>query len=201
MPNVPKVPGVPALTSYASGVLTLLTADAIRLIFGVPQSLWNIYLDGVPAFDFHSMAAFGYKQEWSIATYPTDDGGFFSYDKVQNPFECRLRITSGGTEQERQALLEEVEAAANTLNLYDIVTPEKVYQDCNVSRISLDRGPDHGVGMIVIDVMFQEIRTSAAAQFSNTQQPGSAGQQGIGNVQSQAAPSSVVERFPIGDVQ
>jgi hypothetical protein len=202
MPNVPNLPGVPALSSYLSSVITLLTADAIGLLLGHPQSLWNIFLDGEQAFDFHSIAGFGYKRDWVIATYPTDDGAFFSYDKVQNPFECRLRITSGGTEEERQDLIEAVEDAGNTLNLYDIITPEKIYPNCNVARISLDRTADHGVGMIVIEVSFQEIRSSEASQFSSTQQPGSAGQSGIGNVQPQAATSSsVVERFPIGDVQ
>lgn len=202
MPNVPNLPGVPALSGYLDGVLTLLVADALSLVLGQPQALWNIFLDGEQAFDFRSIAAFGYKQEWSIATYPTDDGGFFSYDKVQNPFECHLRITSGGTEEERQDLIAAVEAAGNTLNLYDIVTPEKIYEQCNVARIGYDRSAEKGAGMIVIDVAFQEIRTSEAAQFSNTQQPGSAGQQGVGNVQPQGATSNTfIDRFPIGDVQ
>jgi hypothetical protein len=202
MPNVPNVPGVPALTSYTVGVITLLTADAISLLLGTPQSLWNVFLDGAPAFDFQSIAGFGYKQDWVIADYPTDDGGFFSYDKVQLPFECHLRITSGGTEEERQALIEEVTAAANTLNLYDIVTPEKVYPSCNVSRINYDRTAERGAGMIVIDVTFQEIRSSQAAAFSNTQQPGSAGQQGVGNVQPTtiSGPGNI-QSFPLGSVQ
>lgn len=201
MPNVPNVPGVPALSSYTIGLVTLLTADAISLLLGQPESLWNVFLNGEQAFDFRSIAGFGYKQDWVIADYPTDDGAFFSYDKVQLPFECRLRITSGGTEEERQALIEEVTAAANTLNLYDVVTPEKVYPNCNISRMNFDRTAERGAGMIVIDVTFQEIRSSQASAFSNTQQPGSAGQQGVGNVQSQTPPTSVVQRFPIGDVQ
>jgi hypothetical protein len=56
--------------------------------------------------------------------------------------------------------------------------------------------------MIVIDITFQEIRTSESVQFSNPQQPGSAGQQGNGNVQAAKTPNaSIVDRFPIGDVQ
>lgn len=202
MPNVPNVPGVPPLSSYLSGIVTLLVEDALSLVLGQPQALWNIFLDGEQAFDFRSIAAFGYKQEWAIATYPTDDGGFFSYDKVQNPFECHLRITSGGTEQERQDLIEAVEAAGNTLNLYDIVTPEKIYSNCNVARISLERSAERGVGMIVIDVAFQEIRSSEASQFSSTQQPGSAGQKGVGNVQPKAVSGpGNIQSFPLGDVQ
>lgn len=197
MPNVPNVPGVPALTSYLTDVVLLLTADAISAVFGTPESLWNVFLDGVQAFDFQSIAGFGYSQEWAIATYPTDDGAFFSYDKVQLPFSCRLRVTSGGTEEERQALIEEVTAAANTLNLYDIVTPEKVYPNCNVDRLVYDRTAERGAGMIVIDITFQEIRSSQASAFSNTQQPGSAGQQGVGNVQGQTSPAT----FKPGDVQ
>lgn len=201
MANVPNVPGVPALSSYLSSAITLLVVDAVSLLFGSPESLWNVFLNGSPAFDFKSIVGFDYKQDWTIADYPVENGAFFSYDKVQLPFQCRLRITSGGTEQDRQLLIDEIEAAANSLDLYDVVTPEKVYSNCNISHISYDRTAMSGVGMMVIDVAFQEIRSSEASAFSNTQQPGSANQKGVGNVQPQSPPASVVQRFPLGALQ
>lgn len=201
---------MPPLSSYLSEDVSLLVSDVISLVLGSPESLWDIFLDGSPAFEFESIVSFGYSQEWTIATYPTDDGAFFSYDKVQLPFACHLRISSGGTEEERQSLIEEVTAAANTLNLYDIVTPEKVYPNCNVAHMTFERTADRGAGMIIIDLTFQEIRSSQASAFSNTQQPGSAGQQGGGNVQPTptgagngtaiGGPGNV-QSFPLGSIQ
>jgi len=187
MPIVPNVPGVPALSSYLTNAVPLIFADAISLLFGGPANPWGIYLNGRPAFDFESFNSFSFKKEFVIADYPIEgDGGssgFMSYDKVELPFECRVRLISGGSESEREALLTQVETAAADLELYDIVTPERLYQSCNIQRFGVERTSTDGVGVIKIDIVFQQIRSSEISSFSNTQQPGSAGQQGLGNVQ------------------
>jgi hypothetical protein len=190
MPFVPNVPGVPSLTSYLSAPVTLLVDDALDLVFGASND-WTILLDGAEVFDFDSFSTLDFKKEWVIADYQVEDGSFFSYDKVEMPYEVRLRITSGGTAQERQALIEQIDAVAGGTDLFTIVSPEKIYENANVARYSYPRAAQ-GVGMIVVDIVFQEIRLSEPASFSNTQQPGSAGQQGGGNVQP-VAPSGLIQ--------
>ena len=182
MPNIPNVPGVPSLSSYSANNVTLLVADLISLLIGSPAPQWGIFLDGAPAFDFNSVVDFTYKQDWTISDYPVEEGGFQSYDKVQLPFDIKVRITSGGSEAERQELLDEVDAAANTLNLYDVVTPEKVYSSCNISHYDYKRTSTNGVGMIIVDLWFIEIRVTATAALSNTQNPTNAAQQSNGTV-------------------
>lgn len=198
MPAVPNVPGVPALTSYLSSVPTLLIADLISTIsFQAPR--WGIFLNGVPALPMiQSIATFEYKQDWSIADYPVEDGAFQSYDKVQLPFDVRVRVASGSSAAERQALLDAVDVIANSLDLYDVVTPEKIYRSVNISHYDFRRTAQNGVGMIVIDLWFQEIRVTSTAAFSNTQQPANAGQQSNGNVQAQSLPASFQSRFGFG---
>jgi hypothetical protein len=200
MPAVPNVPGVPALTSFLTPSIELLVTDAINLIFGPSLSTWTILLNGAEAFDFESIAGLGYKREWVIADYAVEDGSFLNYDKVQMPFEVRLRITSGGTEQERQALIAELDAAGDDLNLYVIVTPETTYDDVNIARITYDRSAEHSLGMIVADVTFQQIRLSDPVQFSNTKQPGSAGQAGNGNVQAQPPNAATQQALAVAGV-
>ena len=183
MPDVPNAPGVPSLSSYLANAISLLAADAIDIVIGnlgFPQ--WGIYLDGAPAFDFNSVVDFTYKQEWTISDYPVEEGGFQSYDTVQLPFDIKVRIASGGSEMERQALLDAVDAAANTLDLYDVVTPEKIYSSCNIMHYDYKRTSTNGVGMIIIDIWFVEIRVTATAALSNTQNPTNAGTQSNGNV-------------------
>lgn len=191
MPFIPNVPGVPALVSYVTAPIDLLVQDAINLLFGIAFDEWTILLDGAPAFDFESIAKLGYRKEWVVADYPIEDGSFLSYDKVEMPYELHLKITSGGSEEERQAFIAEIDALAGTTELFTIVSPEKIYENATISKWTYLREADAGVGMIVADITFQEIRLSEPASFSNTQQPGSAGQQGVGNVQSKATPSSI----------
>lgn len=206
MPVVPKVPGVPALSSYLANAVPLIFADAIAFLFGGPANPWGIFLNGSPAFEFESFNSFAYKKEFVIADYPIEGSGgasgFMSYDKVELPFECRVRLISGGSEADREALLAEIDAAAADLELYDIVTPERLYQNCNIQRVGVERTSTDGVGVIKIDVVFQQIRSSEVSAFSNTQQPGSAGQQGLGNVQpTRIGGHGNIVSFPLASVQ
>ena len=46
MTNVPRVPGVPGLASYAANAIVLLFQDVIGFVFGGQQVVWGIFLDG-----------------------------------------------------------------------------------------------------------------------------------------------------------
>ena len=115
--GVPNLPGVPALSSFASPAagVVLLTADAVSLITQALYPQWGIYLNGSPilassaqplfnlgtlinaaesllnslSFGIFSVVDFAYKQDWTVSTYPVEEGGFQSYDKVQHPFDVR----------------------------------------------------------------------------------------------------------------
>ena len=198
MPNVPNLPGVPTLGSYAASPVPLLVADAAAVILAFLRPQWGVFLDGLPALpEANSFVSQEYKQDWTIADYPVEEGAFQTYDKVQLPFESRVRITSGGTLAARQALLAAVDAVANSLDLYDIVTPERVYTSVNVSHYDFRREAGRGLGLLTIDVWFLEVRVAPAAQFSSTQQPGEAGQQNIGNVQSQGTSEDLFNRIHV----
>jgi hypothetical protein len=209
MPNVPQVPGVPNLSSYASNAVTLIVADAVSFLFGGgAQDRWGVFQDGAVAFDYDSFNGLSFRKDFVVADYPVEapgsgqSSGFMSYDKVEMPFECRVRLISGGSEADREALLVQVENAAQTLDLFDVVTPERLYEDCNIVRYSYERTAVDGVGVIKIDVTFQQIRTSETSAFSNTKQPGSAAQVGGGTVQGTTANQSAkIESFPLPSVQ
>lgn len=201
MPNVPNLPGVPALSSYISDVISLLVSDAISILLG-GANVWSIYLDGAPAFDFESLVSLGYRKDFVIATYPVEGGGFMTYDKVEMPAELHLRITSGGTEQERQALIDAIDEQAASTNLYDIVTPENIYSSYTIEHVTYQRSATNGLGMIIADITFQEVRTSAPTTFTNTQNPTDQAQSGNGNVQPTAPPSQIQSSFDsFGGVQ
>lgn len=207
MPNVPQVPGVPALASYAGDAVILLAADAVSSLLGTLNP-WGIFFEGFRVMEADSFSAVGVRKESTVADYPIEapgDGqssGFMSYDKVAIPRECRVRLTVGGSEGDRAALIAEVEEAEESLDLFDIVTPERFYEGYNVSRYTYDRSAMDGAGLVKIDITFTQIRSSEVSSFSNTQQPGSAGQQGLGNVQPTRinGPGNITA-FPLGSVQ
>lgn len=216
-PNVPKLPGVPQLARsnlFPPGpppILGLAVAlgKLWQSIFAQPQ--WGIYKPGGSnttnaggIFDPQARTAdtlmvkpdsfgeFSYRNEWSVSDFPTQDGAFASYDKVNNPFEISVRMYKGGTKQARKKFLDSIEAIAGTLDLYKIITPEHVYLSVNVTRFEISRRGPRGAYMLSeVDLYFREIRIVTAAYSStatttqNAQQPSAAPVVNTGKVLAQ----------------
>lgn len=115
-----------------------------------------------------SFVNFGQRQEFSVTTAPTEQGGFASYNKVNNPFEVQLRMSKGGSLRERTEFLGTLEKIANSTDLYKIVTPEKTYYSVNINRYEVTRREAKGAYFLSeIDVFFTEIRT-VVSEYTNT---------------------------------
>ena len=146
MPNVPNLPGVPALSSYGADSGALLAADVATVVSAFLPRPWGIYYQGQPVIVPATVASltlgslnsvvpalsvavsllglpnllpvvastveFDFDQEWTIADYPQEQGAFQSYDKVQLPFECRVRLACGGSASQRQTFLNTIFAIA-----------------------------------------------------------------------------------------
>lgn len=186
-PNVPNVPGVPPLRrnpNALSATLTLLVADAVRFFVSGLAPQWGIFLDGAPVIVADSVVSFGFKQDWPISDYPIEEGSFESYDKVETPFMTRVRLACGGSTSRRQAFIDSIAAIVGDLNLYDVVTPEIVYENVNVTHWDYNRTAQNGVGLVTVDLWLLQIRVNATATFSNTKSPSAAGTQSGGAVQT-----------------
>jgi hypothetical protein len=187
-PDVPNVPGVPPLirdpSAAAQAVISLLTGDTI-IGYGaglVPS--WGIYRGGQPVITADTILGFEFKREWAIADYPVEQGSFQSYDKVDTPYQSRIQFAAGGDAENRERMLASLEAIAGDLNLYQVVTPERVYTNANVQRYDYRRTAQKGVGLLVVDVYIMEVRTSAGQQGgSNTKDASGAAPQQDGDVQ------------------
>lgn len=115
-----------------------------------------------------SFTDFGFRQEWSVTTAPTELGGFAAYNKVNNPFEAQVRVTKGGSLRDRTNFIQKLDEIARSLNLYKIVTPEKTYLGCNISRYEVTRKGAGGAYFLAeVDVFFTEIR-SVTSEYTNT---------------------------------
>lgn len=181
-PNVPIALGVPPLPRSpvaTVAAISLLVADAISF-FGLSIApRWGIFRDGLPVVIADSVVTFDYKRDWTIANYPVEKGAFESYDKVSNPFEPRIRFAAGGSEVERQLLLDSIAAIAGTLDLYDVVTPEVIYQSANITHYDYRRSAHSGVGLLVIDVWLMEVRVTATSAFTKSASSASVQNNGI----------------------
>lgn len=188
-------PGVPPLLGDVAGLFLspggILTSDTF-FDYGPGQPpIWGVFQSGIPVVIADTITHFQYKQDWAIADYPVEPGGFESYDKVNTPFGVQIQFISGGSEAARQALLDSVAAIADQLTLYDIVTPEAVYIGVNVRGYEYQRASNNGVGLMRVNVSFLEIREEGVTDFKNTRSPSGYAAQQAGNVQSLPAAAAI----------
>lgn len=176
--------GLGSLASAANSVLGFIPG-----LTGAVNSI-SSGLIGANIASLFSVVDFEFKQDWNVSDYPVEQGGFQSYDKVQLPFDVRMRVAAGGSQSNRQALLDTVAGIANSIELFNVYTPEETYVNCNVTHYDYARKAGTGAGLIVVDIWLTEIRVTATTAFSNTQQPGNAGQQSLGNVQPVPLPTA-----------
>lgn len=193
--------GVPPLLNSLSQKATtveLLYTDALTLFSPLVQ-VWGVFYQGTLIAQADSVLTFDYKRDWNLPTYPQENGGFQTYNKVQMPFDARVTLVKGGSLVDRQTFLKNLEDAAETLNLYDINTPEKTYSNCNIDHISVRRSSQQGMTLLAVDLWLLEIRNTAVAAFStNVQNPGSCTPSNGGSVQalSQLYPTTLLPNPP-----
>lgn len=185
MANVPNAPGVPALLEAISteAAIILLTQDLVSA-FGNVIPTWGIFFGGLPIVFADNVVAFEYRQEWVIADYQVEQGGFVSYDKVATPFEGRMTLSAGGDIINRQSFLNSIAAIAGDTNLYEIRTPEQTYENVNIMRYNFRRISTKGAGLIEVEIFVREIRDEGSSEFTSTVQPSGADTVNLGTLQT-----------------
>lgn len=194
-PNVPNLPGVPQLPRRAGTVIPeLIIAAGEQALF---SSLWQA-TQAPPAWgvfdssnnqviDPDSVVDFGNRNEWEVSSFPVQRGGFASYNKVVVPFETSVRMTKGGTQNDRLTFLQQIANIAGDTNLYSVMTPEWSYLNCNVTRYEVTRRGAAGAFFLDVDLFFIQINQVEGnqGQTTNAQDPTALPANNLGNVQVQ----------------
>ncbi len=127
---------------------------------------WGLYKNGAPVVIADNVVALDFKGDYDLCDYQLEEGGFQTYNKVYVPFGVRLRFSAGGSAENRKTLIESVDAIAGDLELYDAVTPEKIYSGVNIIHQGLTRTAERGLGLVQMDVWAEQVRVDATATFS-----------------------------------
>jgi hypothetical protein len=223
-PNVAQLPGVPQLNRSTQFPASTPPQLGGALALGrlaqafLQKSLWGIFRDfsldpperdpttgevipvvtvgaTPPVIVPDSFRTFNFKNEFDVTDAPTEQGGFASYNKVNNPFELVLRMTKSGSRRDRDQFLETLDKIARSLDLYKVVTDVRVYEHLNVTRYEIRRDEASGAHWLSeVDVYFREIRivtseySSTATNTTNAKTPGASPTVNVGTVNPGPAP-------------
>lgn len=170
-PNVPDAPGVPPVRRRDTVDAGLpLAKEKASIAQANLAGKWGIYTQGGSlVIEPDNIAGFEYSVDYRIADYPLEKGAFETYDKVAMPFDTRVVMSKGGTLAERTTFLKTLESLQGTLDLYNVVTPEKTYLNVNIAHVSMSRTSDRGTAMLTVEVQLREIRQTATAAFTKSE--------------------------------
>lgn len=207
-PDVPAFRGVPQLVRSPTAAQIRALAIANAAVAGrlwrsaATQPKWGIFKasNGDQAIVPDNIAAFENRNEARVADFPVQAGAFASYNKVQVPFELVVRLTKSSDLDGRARFLAAIDTAYKSLDLYNVLTPERTYLDVNITRYEVTRRGGGGAFYLTdVDLFFREIR-QVAAQYStsaaatrNAQQPSAVPSVSQGIVQPQPVPDSLSE--------
>lgn len=210
VPPAPGVPALNRQPGQTFANVELVAADGVAVFSQFLGPQWGIFDQlGNPVIVGDSIKAFEFKSEFRISDYPVEQGGFASYNKVQVPFDVVFTVLKGGSVGSllqlagglmagglaggigaltgggvgaRADFLASVDAAVNSLYLFDAVTPEATYLGVNLLKYDYRRARREGATLLTVNIYGRQVRQSAQLQFANTANPNSQGQVNGGTV-------------------
>lgn len=166
------IPGFPILKSgQIPAPITSVLSSAIGSLWSAlfPGDKWGIFEAGseTARVEVDSIVEMGINGSAEASTYKVEAGSFISYNKVRNPTAMLIRVTKEGTAAQRAYITEWLAANAELPTQFDIVMPEKRYNGYTLVEYRILRGAASGAGMIVADLMVQEVRETLVV-YSNS---------------------------------
>jgi hypothetical protein len=170
----------------------LLGADGPGLPGDQPAAVWGIFdSSGQPVVTPDSFLSIEFRNEVRISDYPQEAGAFSSYNQVQMPYDARIRMVKSGTQGDRTLFLNSISDATISTDLFTVVTPEITYENAALVHYDYRREQKNGAGQIIVDIWLEEVRQSATAQYTQTQQPDGADPVQQGPVQASAPATGI----------
>ena len=164
------------MSSSSTAILLTSITQSINL-FGVDVYDWQIYAAGTssPVIAPDVMVSIELRGDAEASDYPVQAGGFGSYNKVMKPTQLRVVMACANEQMSRSDFLAQLEQMKQSTNLYDISTPDALYEDMTMTHYDYKRSATQGASLLKVEAWFEEIRQTASASYTNS----SMGQVGV----------------------
>lgn len=153
------MPSIPSFTSPQALIGTALGFGGAALINAVFGKTWGIVNEfGIPILLADTVSSINYDAGSSISKYPTEQGKFASYNKVDMPSMSTVQMCKGGhSALERGLFLTQLEAYKKSTLSFHIITPEYVYLNYQIIGINHARSAQDGATMITVNIDLEEV--------------------------------------------
>jgi hypothetical protein len=181
MLGIPTLQNVIAFPAHVS-----TTVKAISSLFDEPP-VWGIYITDQPALVSDGATTVDVHFDSSIANAPQEGGRLLSYNKVKQPYKAHITLLKGGDINERDAFIGALLQYRDNLQLLSVVTPDHVYNNCNITSVAFTRNPDRGYLLISAEIGLDEVMIANAITEKPTADSNGTKQQNNGQVEAKKA--------------
>ena len=154
-----------------SGIAVATVSAIANFMLPVKWGIFSKSTDKKSFTEIESVISIEYRNASQSSNYPQEKGSFVSYNKVATPYNIRIKVTRGGSENQRTKFINDMEAAKNSTNLYTIVLPEVRYSNGNIEEFSYRREMSNGANIIIAELDIVEVRELQPAAGDNPKQP------------------------------
>ena len=155
---------------------------------GDKNTTWTLLdVKGQTAVTFTSFIDIDLRAEGQALTYPVENGGFASYNKVESPLDIRLTLGLQGTEADFASALERIGKYKRDAVVLAVVTPAAMYRSMTLEAFSYKRAKGNGAGLLATELTLVEVRQVASrattTAITQPKNPTSAGKVDTGKTQ------------------
>ena len=154
--------GMPNILNYIprevidNQIISLGGAGLINTVFGKRWGIFNEF--GIPIVLSDTFVGMNYSAGAEISKYPTEKGSFASYNKVNNPSMANVTLAKGsGGAVGRGLFLTQLETLLKSTLKFNIVVPEYIYINYQITRIDLARTAQDNAAMVTVDLGLEEV--------------------------------------------
>lgn len=139
-------------------------------IYGNEWGLIDTNLD--PLFDVDTCMEVEYKLSTQISMFPVEKGAFADYNKVQEPFTVRLKLSVSGSDR-INIFLTSLDTLTRSTELFTVVTPEYDFVNVNIKEYSYKRDTTFR-SRVEAEIQLVEIREVTPLYVFSVIKPGKA---------------------------
>lgn len=154
--GMPSIPSFTTPQALVGGALSLGGAALIGGIFGKTWGIVNEY--GIPILLADTFSSMNYDAGSQISKYPTEQGKFASYNKVDMPSMATVQMIKGGDSSLTRGLfITQLEMLKKSTLAFHIITPEYVYLNYQIIGLNHARSAQDGATMITVNIDLEEV--------------------------------------------
>lgn len=135
------------------------------------KNTWDITdKDGKTLVTFTAFIAIEFKAESKTFEHPTEEGGFFGYNKVTIPSECYVTLALQGTSETLQSSITTLLELKNNTTIISIETPYQIITSTTITNVDYSIKVEDGLNLLTVNLSLKEIR-QVKPQYTNVSVP------------------------------